>query len=184
MKGTRIPDVKSVTVLSECALKTLEWRAQSSFNGTASRLISESLTSQSPRAGAFVRVPAVENQVGVVPGPVGGTYLQKAAQLGLQGVQHDAAGRVVAAESVDHVVGEEALHVVQHARGAQVELLHLLGWQEGGLAIGAGDRGQKAGERSARGGRWPLGRGAKPGRHERKKMERGAEGRREPSQRI
>lgn len=129
---------------------------QTSIYGTASRLISEALTSQSPSAGAFECVPAVVHQVGVVPGPVGGAYLQKVAQLGLQGVQRDAAGRVVAAESVDHVVGEEALHVVQHARGAQVELLHLLWRQEGGLAIGAGDREERAGERSARTRRWPL----------------------------
>lgn len=87
-------------------------------------------------------------------GPVSGAYLQKVAQLGLQGVQRDAAGGVVAAERVHHVVGEEALHVVQHARGAQVELLHLLRRQEGGLAIGAADREQKAGERGAPSSRW------------------------------
>lgn len=105
---------------------------------------SESLTSQSPSAGAFVRVAAVENQVGVVTRPLGGARLQEVAQLGLQGVQRDAAGGVVAAEGVDHVVGEEALHVVQHARGAQVELLHLLGGQEGRLAVGAEEREEEA----------------------------------------
>ena len=119
-----------------------------------------------------------------MPGPIGGTYLQKVAQLGLQGVQRDATGRVVAAESVNHVVGEEALHVVEHARGAHVELLNLLRRQEGGLAIGAGDRGEKAGERSARARRWLLERGGKTRMHEREKMERGAERKREPSQKI
>lgn len=75
-----------------------------------------------------------------MPRPIGRTRLQEVPQLGLQGVQRDSAGGVVATERVDHVVGEEALHVVEHARGAQVELLHLLGWQEGGLAVGTGER--------------------------------------------
>lgn len=61
-------------------------------------------------------MPAVENQIGVVAGPVISTKLQEAAQLRLHGLQRDAAGGVVAAERLDHVVGEEALHVVQHPR--------------------------------------------------------------------
>lgn len=115
---------------------------QSSLYGTASRLICKFLTSQSPSAGAFVGMAAVEDQVGVVARPFGGANVQEVAQLGLQGVQRDAAGGVVAAEGVDHVVGEEALHAVQHARGAHVELLHLLRGQQGGLAVRAGDRGR------------------------------------------
>lgn len=94
------------------------------------------LTSQSPGPRAFVSVPAVEDQIGVMTRPICRTELQKAAQLGLQRVQGDAAGGVVAAERLDHVVREQALHVVQHARGAQVQLLHLLGWQERGLTTG------------------------------------------------
>lgn len=97
-----------------------------------------SLTSQSPGAGPFLRVPAVEDQVGVVARPVVRAQLQEGAQLGQQGLQRDAAGGVVAAERLHHVVGEEALHVVEHPRGAQVELLHLVRGQESGLAIGAG----------------------------------------------
>lgn len=106
-----------------------------------------SLTSQSPGAGPFLRVPAVEDQVGVVTRPVVRAELQKGSQLGQQGLQRDAAGGVVAAERLDHVVGEEALHVVEHPRGAQVELLHLVRWQESGLAIGAGQN------REGRGGK-------------------------------
>ncbi|TNN86698.1 hypothetical protein EYF80_002881 [Liparis tanakae] len=75
-------------------------------------------------------MPAVENQVGVVARPVISPELQEAAQLGLHGLQRDAAGGVVAAERLDHVVGEEALHVVQHPRRAQVQLLDLLRGQE------------------------------------------------------
>lgn len=71
-------------------------------------------------------VPAVENQIRVVAGPVFCAQLQKVAQLRLQGLQRNSAGGVVAAERLDHVVGEEALHVVQHTRGTQVQLLHLL----------------------------------------------------------
>lgn len=66
--------------------------------------------------------------------------LQEAAQLGQHGLQRDPAGGVVTTERLDHVVGEEALHVVQHPRGAHVELLHLLRGQEGGLPISAGGR--------------------------------------------
>lgn len=99
-----------------------------------------SFTSQSPGAGPFLRVPAVEDQVGVVARPVVRAKLQEGSQLGEQGLQRDAAGGVVAAERLDHVVGEEALHVVEHPCGAQVELLHLVRWQESGLAIGAGQK--------------------------------------------
>lgn len=74
-----------------------------------------------------MRVTTVENQIRVVAGPVFCAQLQKAAQLRLQGLQRNSAGGVVAAERLDHVVGEEALHVVQHTSGAQVQLLHLLG---------------------------------------------------------
>lgn len=80
----------------------------------------------------------VEDQVGVVTGAVLGAQLQEGAQLGLQGLQRHAAGGVVAAERAHHVVGEEALHVVEHGSGAQVELLHLVGWQQRWLAVRAG----------------------------------------------
>lgn len=85
---------------------------------------------------------AVEDQVGVVARAVLGAQLQEGAQLGLQGLQRHAAGGVVAAKRAHHVVGEEALHVVEHGGGAQVELLHLVGRQQRGLAVGA------AGEKS------------------------------------
>lgn len=78
------------------------------------------LTSQSPGPSAFVCVPTVENQIGVMAWPVCSSKLHKVAQLGVHGLQCDAAGGVVAAECLDHVVGEETLHVVQHSRGAQV----------------------------------------------------------------
>ena len=89
-------------------------------------------------------MPAVEDQIGVVSGPVHSVALQKVPQLGHHCLQGDAAGGVVAAERLDHVVGEEALHAVQHARGALVQLLHLLRWEESGLAVGTG---QKRGRR-------------------------------------
>lgn len=98
------------------------------------------LTGQSPGARPLLRVAAVEDQVGVVARAVLGAQLQEGSQLGLQGLQRHAAGGVVAAEGAHHVVGEEALHVVEHGRGAQVELLHLVWRQQRGLAVGAGVR--------------------------------------------
>lgn len=81
---------------------------------------------------------AVEDQVGVVSGAVLGAQLQEGAQFALQRIHCHPASGVVAAERAHHVVGEEALHVVEHGGGAQVELLHLVGWQQRGLAVGAG----------------------------------------------
>lgn len=81
-------------------------------------------------------MPAVENQIRVVTRPVCRPELQKAAELVLHGLQGNAAGGVVAAERLDHVVREEALHVVQHGRGALIQLLNVLGRQESGLAAG------------------------------------------------
>lgn len=78
------------------------------------------LTGQSPGASAFVCVPTVENQIGVMAWPVCCAKLQEVVQLGLQSLQCDATGGVVATECLDHVVGEETLHVVQHTGGAQV----------------------------------------------------------------
>lgn len=86
------------------------------------------LTGQSPSPGAFVRVPTVENQIGVMTGSVCCTELQEVAQLCLHGLQRDTTGGVVTTERLDHVVGEEALHVVQHTCGARVQLLYLLRW--------------------------------------------------------
>lgn len=54
--------------------------------------------------------------------------LHKAAELVLHGLQGNAAGGVVAAERLDHVAREEALHVIQHGRGALIQLLHKLRW--------------------------------------------------------
>jgi len=73
-----------------------------------------------------VRVPAVEQQVGVVARAVGGAQLQEGTQLGLRRVQRDARRGVVTAERLHHVVGEEALHGAQDARGAQVGRLRPL----------------------------------------------------------
>lgn len=49
------------------------------------------------------------------------TKLQKVAQLCKYSLQGDTASRVVTAECLNHVVGEEALDVVQHACGAQIQ---------------------------------------------------------------
>ena len=96
------------------------------------------LTCQSPLPGA-VRVSAVVQHVGVVARAVGRRpLLQEPVQLGLHGLQAQPAGGVVAAEVLDHVVGEEELHLVQHVRGALVELLHLVRGQQHGLAVEAG----------------------------------------------
>lgn len=67
--------------------------------------------------------------------PVRGATLQKVPQFALHGLQCHAAGRVVAAECLDHVVGEEALHVVEHPGRALVQQQHLLWWEECGLPI-------------------------------------------------
>lgn len=64
------------------------------------------LTSQCPGPRVFVCVPTVEYQIGVMAGPVCSTKVQKVAQLGLHRLQRDAAGGVVAAVRLDHVVGE------------------------------------------------------------------------------
>lgn len=61
--------------------------------------------------------------------PICSTTLQKVTHLCLNSVEGNAAGGVVTAERLNHVVGEKALHVVQHPRGAQVQLLLLLRWQ-------------------------------------------------------
>lgn len=75
-----------------------------------------------------MRVPTVEYQIGVMSWSVCRTKLQKVAQLCKYSLQGDTASRVVTAECLNHVVGEEALDVVQHACGAQIQELHLLRW--------------------------------------------------------
>ena len=89
---------------------------------------------------------AVVHHVGVVARAVGGPQLQEAPQLALHGLQAQPSGGVVAAEVLDHVVGEEELHLVQHARGALVQLLHLVRWQQHGLAVEAGGWGLGGGD--------------------------------------
>lgn len=89
---------------------------------------------------------AVEDDVGVVARPVARPQLQEGFDLGLQSLQRHAAGGVVAAERLDEVVREEALHAVQHPRGAPVELLHLVRRQQHGLAVRAAGRGERLGE--------------------------------------
>lgn len=86
------------------------------------------LTCQSPCPGAFLCVPTVENQIGIMTGPVCSSTLQKVSQLGLYGLQGNTAGGVVTAERLDHVVGEEALHTVKHTCRTLVQLLHLIRW--------------------------------------------------------
>lgn len=83
------------------------------------------LTCQCPGPGAL-RMPAVEHHVCIMAGPVGCAKLQEGLEFGLQGLQSHPAGGVVTAKRLDHVVGEEVLHAVQHARGAHVQLLHLV----------------------------------------------------------
>ena len=67
--------------------------------------------------------------------PVCGAKLKEGFDLGLQSIQGHAAGGKVAAENLYQVVGKEALHVVQHACRAPVELLHLVRRQQHGLTI-------------------------------------------------
>lgn len=80
-------------------------------------------------------VAAVEQDVGIVARPVRRVHLQEGAELGVQRVPRHAAAGVITAVRLNHVVREEALHVVQHACGAQVQLLHLVRGQQGGLTI-------------------------------------------------
>lgn len=98
------------------------------------------LTYESPLSGA-VCVATVEQHVRVVAWPVHRVRLHEGAELRAQRVPRHAAAGVITATRVHHVVGEEALHAVQHACGAQVQLLHLVGGQQGGLAIHAGTDG-------------------------------------------
>ena len=79
---------------------------------------------------------AVEDHVGVVAGPVCRAKLQEGFDLGLQSLQGHAAGGVVAAKSLNEVVGEEALHAGQHACRAPVQLLYLVRRQQHGLTVG------------------------------------------------
>lgn len=96
--------------------------------------MSPPLTRQCPLPRA-VTVTAVEDDVGVVARPVRRAKLEEGFDLGLQSIQGHAAGGIVAAENLYQVVGEEALHVVQHARRAPVELLHLVRRKQHGLTI-------------------------------------------------
>ena len=82
-----------------------------------------------------VCVPTVEDHICVVPGAIGCSALQEGTELGLQALQSHATGGVVAAKRLNHVMGEEALNMVQHGSGAQVQSLHLVRGQESGLAI-------------------------------------------------
>lgn len=97
------------------------------------------LTCQRPLPRA-VSVTAVEDHVGVVAGPVRRAKLQEGFDLGLQSLQGHPTGGVVAAKSLNEVVGEEALHTVQHARRAPVQLLHLVRRQQHGLTVGTAGR--------------------------------------------
>ena len=91
---------------------------------------------------------AVVQHVGVVARAVGRRpLLQEPVQLGLHGLQAQPAGGVVAAEVLDHVVGEEELYLVEHVRVALVELLHLVRGQQHGLAVEAGWEGDGGGGR-------------------------------------
>jgi len=82
-----------------------------------------------------VTVAAVEDHVGVVARSVCRLELKESRDLGLQRLLGHAAAGVVAAEGLDEVVGEEALDLVQHARGALVQLLDLARRQQHGLAV-------------------------------------------------
>lgn len=82
-------------------------------------------------------VATIKEHVGVMPRPVGRVGLHEYAELGLQGFKTQATGGVVTAVRLDHVMGEEALHVVEHPRRAHVKLLHECRGQQGGLTIWA-----------------------------------------------
>lgn len=80
-------------------------------------------------------MPAVEDHVGVVARPVCCAKLQERFDLGLQRLQGHPTGGIVAAKSLNQVVGEKALHIVQHACRAPVQLLHLAWRQQRGLTV-------------------------------------------------
>lgn len=82
-------------------------------------------------------VATVKKHIGVVPWPVGRVGLHEYAELGLQGFQTQPAGGVVATVRLNHVMGEKALHVVEHSRRAQIKLLHMCRRQQGGLSVWA-----------------------------------------------
>lgn len=92
------------------------------------------LTCQRPLSRS-VGVTAVEDHVGVVARPVTSAELQEGFDLGPQSLQGHSAGGIIATESVNQVVGEETLHVVQHACRAHVQLLHLIWRQQHGLTV-------------------------------------------------
>lgn len=98
------------------------------------------LTYESPLSGA-VRVAAVEQHVRVVAWPVHRVRLHEGAELRVQHAPRHATAGIITPTRVHHVVGEEALHIVQHACGAQVQLLHLVRGQQGGLSIHTGTDG-------------------------------------------
>ncbi len=66
-------------------------------------------------------VPAVIQHVGVVPWAVSRVRLHENAELSLQGFQTQAARGVITTVGLDHVMREEALDVVKHPCGTQVE---------------------------------------------------------------
>lgn len=78
---------------------------------------------------------AVEDHVGVVARPIRRAKLQEGFDLGLQSLLGHPAGGIVAAKSLNQVVAEEALHIVQHACRAPVQLQHLAWRQQHGLAV-------------------------------------------------
>lgn len=80
-------------------------------------------------------VTTVEDHIGIMSRPICSTELQEGFDLCLQSLQEHPTGGVIAAEILNQVVGEEALHVVQHAGGTHVQLLHLTWRQQHGLAI-------------------------------------------------
>lgn len=82
-------------------------------------------------------VSTIIEHVGVVSWAVSCVRLHEYAELGLQGFQTQAARGVITTIGLDHVMREEALHVVKHPCGSQVELLHMRWGQEGGLTIWA-----------------------------------------------
>lgn len=97
------------------------------------------LTCQCPLSRAMC-VTTVEDHVSVVARPVCRAELQEGFDLGLQSLHGHPARWIVAAVIFNHVVGEEALHVVQHARGALVQLVHLTRGQQHGLTVGTTGR--------------------------------------------
>lgn len=84
-----------------------------------------SLTCQSPLSSAMC-VAAVEEHIGVITWAVGRVGLQERVEFGLYRIQCKSTSGVVTAMCLNHVVREELLHVVQHACGTQVQLLHLI----------------------------------------------------------